>query len=174
MDIVCIASVVVLATPFDRRHYTNTIPAEERAQRKHTCEMYQAWREWFGITFIGTRGGAPIDWECDIFSVRRPYLPYRRQYKPGEQRALVHLAVVLALYHKREAVAEGPDVLLSCENEKITKHVQKVLNEYRRGLGLEFVQELARPEEGRKNHRFFLFEHLEIQIRRRVGNSIVK
>ncbi|KAJ7175646.1 hypothetical protein C8R46DRAFT_1214114 [Mycena filopes] len=86
MDIICLASVIVLATPFDRRRFLKGgVPTSELAQRKCACRMYKEWRLWFAQSFVGIINGKQIDWETDVFSA-----------------VIVHLALTLTLYHRRE------------------------------------------------------------------------
>jgi hypothetical protein len=70
MDIVCLASLVVLASALDRRGYADRIPPIEDVQRTQVLSMYRRWRRWFSVKYDGERMGAPVDWEKDVFSVR--------------------------------------------------------------------------------------------------------
>ncbi|KAJ6497209.1 hypothetical protein C8R47DRAFT_1212746 [Mycena vitilis] len=126
MDIVCLASVVILSSPFDRRRHTfEGIPASETAQRRETCRRYQKWRAWFSTTFDGRINNQRINWELDVFSA-----------------VLLHLAVVLIQYHERESMAEGPDVLLTYPNDRLIKDARDALETYQTGLGRRLQQQL--------------------------------
>jgi hypothetical protein len=69
MDIVCLACVVVLSTPLDRRGYWKAIPLYEISQREYMVSMYQQWRHWFASKYVGRSGDATVDWEKDVFTV---------------------------------------------------------------------------------------------------------
>ncbi|KAF8135314.1 hypothetical protein K438DRAFT_1786940 [Mycena galopus ATCC 62051] len=149
LDIVCVSTVVVLATPFDRRHYTRNVSPSELKQRQTVCEMYRNWRQWFAKTFAGTYDGVPVDWEQDLFTP-----------------VLMHLAIVLTLYHRREEDGESNDVLLSRKNKELAADVSKTLNKYMKGLGDQFLEKLERgpPEAECSGSNFFLFEGAEFQL----------
>ncbi|KAJ7603606.1 hypothetical protein DFH06DRAFT_1350064 [Mycena polygramma] len=147
MDIICVACVMVLATPFDRRHYSGKIPSRELNDRTVVHDTYKEWRQWFAKSFVGTRNGVAIDWERDVFS-----------------RVLLNLALVLTRYHKREYVQDSPDLLLCQKNNALAKQVKFVLDEYSSELGPEFLQRLAEEDESK---RFFLLDGHEIAIYRK-------
>ncbi|KAJ7715696.1 hypothetical protein B0H14DRAFT_3633005 [Mycena olivaceomarginata] len=83
MDIVCLACLVILSTPLDRRGYLNSIPQDEIVQRAHVITLYRRWRRWFTVKFVGRSGNTVIDWENDPM--------------------LLHLAQVVVRYHKKES-----------------------------------------------------------------------
>ncbi|KAF8172370.1 hypothetical protein K438DRAFT_1772730 [Mycena galopus ATCC 62051] len=133
MDIVSIASLVVLSTPLDGRHYLDSLPLVEASQRAFVRDQYRKWREWFAEQFKGYKDDAQIDWEQDVFTA-----------------VLIHLAVVLVHYHERERYQDGtgPDVLLGQSNETLTEELQDALDLYQEGLGETLVSELnkGKPE----------------------------
>ncbi|KAJ7432484.1 hypothetical protein B0H11DRAFT_2260558 [Mycena galericulata] len=140
MDIIYVACVVVLGTPFDRRHYTQIVPSE-LDQRQQAITMYKLWRQWFAETFIGTRGGAPP--------------------------VLMHMAIMLTLYHRREINPHGSDVLLRRGTKDLSLEVSKTLNAYKKKMGTSFLKEIKKPETEHANARFFLFEGPEFEIQQR-------
>ncbi|KAJ7447388.1 hypothetical protein B0H11DRAFT_2248450 [Mycena galericulata] len=147
LDIVSVALVVVLAGPFDRRHYIGSVPPSELKQRQEACRLYKTWRSWFQETFAGMRQGTPINWDRDMFTPM-----------------LLHLAIVLTLYHRRERVPNGSDVLLSCDNDALASEVAKTLNSYERGLGVTFKKKLDKHKVEHPSTNFFLFEGPEFQF----------
>ncbi|KAJ7658373.1 hypothetical protein DFH06DRAFT_1131363 [Mycena polygramma] len=149
MDIVCLASVVILSSPFDRRRHTfEGIPASETAQRRETCRRYKEWRAWFSKTFDGRINNQRINLELDVFSA-----------------VLLHLAVVLIQYHERESMAEGPDLLLTYPNDKLIKDVKDALETYQKGLGRRLQKQLDGGEV--INTKFFLFQGSEVELNRK-------
>ncbi|KAJ7464965.1 hypothetical protein B0H11DRAFT_1922386 [Mycena galericulata] len=150
MDIIYVACVVILGTPFDRRHYTNTVPKSELDQRLEACRMYTLWRQWFAKTFVGMRDGAPVNWDRDLFTP-----------------VLMHMAIALTLYHKRERISDSSDVLLRRGTEDLSSDVASTLNKYQKKLGTLFLKEIEKPETERPHSRFFLFEGAEFKIQLR-------
>ncbi|KAJ7201550.1 hypothetical protein GGX14DRAFT_399893 [Mycena pura] len=142
LDIVCLATVVVLATSFDRRYYCAGVPDAELAQREEVCKMYKNWRQWFAQTYTGTMNGKEVNWEADVFSP-----------------LLLHLAGVLLDYHSREAVSASSqsDVLLSFPNGDLRVNVRNALEKFQKGLGSKLDGFTL------SNTKFFLFDGSEIQ-----------
>ncbi|KAJ7177758.1 hypothetical protein C8R46DRAFT_1029362 [Mycena filopes] len=147
MDIICLASVTILCSPFDRRQYGGGIPLEETEQRTEVCRMYKQWRTWLSKTFEATIDGNVILWEEKVFSA-----------------VLVHLAVVLIQYHDRERYCQdvGPDNFLALDNSALVNNVKIILDCYAPGLGQKLQHELDQGE--CQNSRFFLFKGSEITI----------
>ncbi|KAF8177532.1 hypothetical protein K438DRAFT_1845482 [Mycena galopus ATCC 62051] len=147
MDIVSIASLVVLSTSLDGRHYLDLLPQVEASQRVFIRDLYRKWREWFAARFKGYKDDAQIDWEQDVFTA-----------------VLLHLAVVLIRYHEREQYQDGtgPDVLLGQCHETLVAELQDALDLYREGLGETLVSELNKGEP--ESWYFFKYKGPEITI----------
>ncbi|KAF8171742.1 hypothetical protein K438DRAFT_1852255 [Mycena galopus ATCC 62051] len=147
MDIVSIASFVVLSISLDGRHYLDLLPQVEASQRAFVRDLYRKWSEWFAARFEGYKDDAQIDWEQDVFTA-----------------VLLHLAVVLIRYHERERYQDGtgPDVLLGQCHETLVAELQDALDLYREGLGETLVSELNKGEP--ESWYFFKYKGPEITI----------
>ncbi|KAJ7755944.1 hypothetical protein B0H16DRAFT_1458464 [Mycena metata] len=139
MDIVCVASIVLLAAPFDRRR--KGIPPNERKQRTEAGKLYSNWRTWFAQSFVGTSNGVEVDWERDVFTA-----------------VLVHLALVLARYHEKQHDPQSGDGLLKQTNAKLAKEIGGALDAYRKGLAVRRTIRQP-PEDGRPSWRSVRWGH---------------
>ncbi|KAF8212910.1 hypothetical protein K438DRAFT_1805256 [Mycena galopus ATCC 62051] len=139
MDIVSIASLVVLSTPLDGHHYLDSLPRVEASQRVFVRDLYRQWREWFAPQFKGYKDDAQIDWEQDA--------------------VLLHLAVVL---RERYQDGTGPDILLGQSTETFVGELQDALDLYRDGLGESLVSEVNKGKLA--SPYFFKYKGPEITI----------
>ena len=71
MDIICLASAMVLWVPFDGRRYESGFKPVDLELQRVVRKMYSQWRNWLASEFKCTIDGKEKDWEDDVFSVFR-------------------------------------------------------------------------------------------------------
>jgi hypothetical protein len=137
MDIVCLASMIILSDALDCCEYLHGIPEVDIQQRVYVRAMYRRWRRWFVVKFVGRRGSEVIDWEVDVFSVS--FNNFRlRPANSGTQPMLLHLAHTVLQYHRLEAGVKAnsdSEALISLKFPVVNAKMVDALESYSPGLG---------------------------------------
>ncbi|KAJ6621831.1 hypothetical protein B0H10DRAFT_2214886 [Mycena sp. CBHHK59/15] len=150
IEIIYLSLIILLLPAIDLRHYRNDlVKPEELEERDTTQEMYRDWQKWFASEYVCKRDGIELDIETEVLSP-----------------ALLHLAIVLVDYHKRQiTLAPQATVFKTFTTTDLHHEIKAALERYDKRLIPKFNRELKKPNLARSSS-FFLFEGSDLEFRR--------